>query len=274
MRKNILLTALVCFFCIFCAQAQVVVKELNGSYTAYPLNSLGEIKVKEEVKRATSNPKDDPIANGEEFFAKNADGTYSVIPRNSKEGKEIRKIFTKRPGFYITNGLLELERKTIEKREREAAKSKGRPIVDGSDINVQYTFESCQPLKQHMKRTFISEAMLKQVRGTSILENSKWNVNKVLNRLTAMLVLNGNNNMISSVSRSVVKHIKEKSLYTLLLETQTEDSQVMAFYHSTDKEKVDELLIFIFGKGDETNIIQMTGDLRLSDLGTILRISK
>ncbi len=274
MKKNILLTALACFFCIFCAQAQIILKD-GPSYKYYPDGTVEEIMLKQEIARAANKLGKHPIADGEEFFEKKPDGTYSVIHPDSREGRIIRSLYAKNPDGSYTNIVFPEKGKKVKKeRERETTKSKSKPIVDGSEINVQYTFEHCPPLKKHMKRTFISEAMLKQVRGTSILENSKWNVNKVLNRLTAMLVLNGNNNMISSVSRSVIKHIKEKSLYSLLLETQTEDGQVMAFYHPTDKEKVDELLIFIYGKGDETNIIQMTGDLRLSDLGTILRISK
>ncbi len=275
MRKNILLAILVCLCSVFCAQAQIILKS-GPTYKYYPPRTKEERKLRAEIERATSNSKDNPIANGYEFFERNPDDTYSVIYPTSRDWRIINSLFKKNPDGSYTNVVFpEEEEKVKKERGLAAAKPKSTPIVDGSDIMVQYTFEHCPYLKENMKRTFISEAMLKQVRGTSILENAKWNVNKVLNRLTAILVLNGSNSYnINQVARAVVKHIKDKSLYALLLETQTEDGQVLAFYHSTDKEMVDEMLIFIFGKNTETNIIQITGDLRLYDMGTILRIPK
>ncbi len=151
---------------------------------------------------------------------------------------------------------------------------KRMPITNGANVMVQYAFPPEIKQLYGVRCSFISESMLKQAGHLLKIQNVSWNIDGVINRLTALLSIHTNEYRATKNFKNILKDIQNKNLYSLLIEYHTNEGDFTVLYHPTSKDKLDEILLFHFGKDNTTNILQFTGNLKLSDMGNIMNFTK
>lgn len=147
-------------------------------------------------------------------------------------------------------------------------------MASGSNVKVYYSFDHYAN-NPNMARGFVSEDMLKAATSTGLLQSTAWDLSQVVSRLKSVLTLHTHSRSTTKQVRQDLEKVSSRPAYERLMHTRFDNSEFVVFCHRKGRSKdLDELLIFKFRDNYCSRVIQLTGKIRVSDITSILKMSK